>query len=215
MRKSFTVLAWQDSAGTFFPAGAQRTISCDHINEGNYGLALNGQITKLPTSTVPIGFTGTDFQHQVASIHPGTLLSDPTAYTNSSFKVVTRVKDLSNNNVTYVDAADYLAKFGDCNKCCTPINCTPILNVRTTALGTTTATVAWDASSQATVYEYVNVIRSGSCVTPAGTGTITTATSVSFTGLTGGSVYCFAVRQRCSATNFSAWTLFQYTTVAP
>lgn len=214
MRKSFSVLAWKDAGGTFFPDGITRTISCNHIKEGDFGLALYGEIVPLPTTTLPVDVAGTDLQHRETSIPPGTVLLNTTQFTDSGYKQVTRIKDLDTLQITYVDTTDYATQVDTCNDCCIPGTCNIVTPSVSGTPGTTTATIVWTAPTKAPVgYEYNVVANSGTCLAPT-IGIFVDVATASLTGLTANTTYCFAVRVICGTGNYSGWNYVQFTTHA-
>ncbi len=212
MITSFFVLAWKDAGGTFFPDGAQRSISCNHLNEGLCGLTLDGEIVPLPTTTKLISQAGTDFQKATVAIPSGTVTINPLAFQDAGFKSVNRIKDMTTLQITYVDATDYASKVGICNDCCTPQTCISVTPSVSGSPGATTTTIIWTENARATGYEYVNVENPDDCEDPIVSGTFTADATVSLTGLTTDTTYCFAVRALCGAGNFSTWEFVQFTT---
>ena len=83
-----------------------------------------------------------------------------------------------------------------CPSCVAPSD---ILSINTT----TTADVSWTAGGGATSYEYVR--SDYGTGEPVGSGTTISATSVSLTGLSSGSLHEFYVRSVCG-TDYSGWT---------
>lgn len=84
-------------------------------------------------------------------------------------------------------------------------------NLTLAAVASTSATINWTAAGGATVWEYVNQLAGTG--TPTGSGTSTTATTASLTGLIPATAYEFYVRADCGAGTFSSWVgPFNYAT---
>lgn len=91
----------------FYQAGKSLQISCNHVNEGNWGLNTYGEIVPLPGATVP--------NTETALIPEGTVFASPTAFGDSNFKKVTQLKDMTTLSTFWVDTADYNTKVIFCN----------------------------------------------------------------------------------------------------
>lgn len=90
--------------------------------------------------------------------------------------------------------------------------CPAISGLAASAITTTSATVSWTAVTSGSLgYQYVidNMVTD-----PTGSGTNTTATSTSPTGLTPATTYYAHVRDSCGVGNFSAWSTIPFTTLA-
>jgi len=87
--------------------------------------------------------------------------------------------------------------------------CEAPINVRTSGVTATAATITWDAVTGSAGYEYVidNVATN-----PTGAGTVSSGTTFTTTTLTGGTLYYVHVRNNCG-TEYSAWTTFSFTTL--
>ena len=86
--------------------------------------------------------------------------------------------------------------------------CDTVTGLTASSITATTATISWTAVSGVTGYEYVVDNSAGA---PAGSGTPTSATSFSDTGLTCATVYYAHVRTDCSADS-SLWNTISFTT---
>jgi hypothetical protein len=87
--------------------------------------------------------------------------------------------------------------------------CNAPMSITATAITGTTASIAWTAATGAIGYEY----SSGTSATPpSGAGTATNTTTASLTALTPNTTYYVHVRTKCTATNFSTWTTYSFTT---
>lgn len=90
--------------------------------------------------------------------------------------------------------------------------CPAITGLSASAITTSSATVSWTAVSSGSLgYQYV---INTTVTDPVGSGTNTTATSTSPTGLTAATTYYAHVRDSCSLTSFSAWSTIPFTTLA-
>lgn len=90
--------------------------------------------------------------------------------------------------------------------------CPVITGLTASAITTSSATVSWTAVSSGSLgYQYVinNIVTD-----PVGSGTNTTATSTSPTGLTAATTYYAHVRDSCGVGNFSPWSTIPFTTLA-
>jgi hypothetical protein len=90
--------------------------------------------------------------------------------------------------------------------------CPAITGLAASAITATSATVSWAAISTGSLgYQYV---IDNLPTDPTGSGTNTTATSTSPTGLTAGTTYYAHVRDSCGVGNFSAWNTIPFTTTS-
>jgi hypothetical protein len=80
----------------------------------------------------------------------------------------------------------------------------PIIN----NIGYTTATISWAAVMSSQGYEYA---VTNSAIPPV-SGTATTATTYTATGLSGATIYYVHLRNKCAADNYSAWTTTMFKT---
>jgi hypothetical protein len=78
-----------------------------------------------------------------------------------------------------------------------------------TAIGLNGATVNWTAVAGATGYQYFV----STSATPPSSGTATTATTYSPTGLDDGTTYYVHLRTKCQGTIYSGWTTASFTTL--
>ncbi|HTM66679.1 MAG TPA: fibronectin type III domain-containing protein [Flavipsychrobacter sp.] len=90
--------------------------------------------------------------------------------------------------------------------------CVPTTSVTAPAANITTtgATINWATVTGSVGYEYAITTTNTAPVS----GTFTTATTYSPTGLTPGTTYYAWVRNKCSATSFSIWNSVSFTTLA-
>lgn len=89
---------------------------------------------------------------------------------------------------------------------CTPPSAPTVSNV-----SNSTADISWNAVSGVLGYEYEVSTSS----TPPASGTATTNTSFSATGLISGTTYYAHVRSDCGGGNFSAWVSSSFSTLCP
>jgi hypothetical protein len=82
-------------------------------------------------------------------------------------------------------------------------------------IGITTADIAWTTVSGAAGYEYVLSTSSTLPAIAPGTGTATTSTTYSPSGLTGGTHYYIFLRTNCGSGNYSPWVSADFTTQPP
>jgi hypothetical protein len=88
--------------------------------------------------------------------------------------------------------------------------CLPPTNVTASSITSTGAVINWTAPSGATGYQYV---LDQIATAPTGSGTATTLTSYTASGLTSATTYYFHVRNVCSGTNMSVWVTIPITTL--
>ncbi|GAA4462614.1 T9SS type A sorting domain-containing protein [Nemorincola caseinilytica] len=91
--------------------------------------------------------------------------------------------------------------------------CPAITGLTATAITSVSATVSWTAVTSGGSLGYQYVINN-TVTDPVGSGTNTTATSTSPTGLTPGTTYYAHVRDSCGVGNFSPWSTIPFTTLA-
>lgn len=89
--------------------------------------------------------------------------------------------------------------------------CTAPSGLAATGVTATSATLNWGAVPASTGYEYVFGTTS---TPPTGAGTAIATTTYTPPALTPATTYYFFVRNKCSATAFSAWTMVSFTTSA-
>lgn len=90
-----------------------------------------------------------------------------------------------------------------------PVGCPSVIALRAPDIATTQANVSWDAPANGSGnYEYAITTSPGF---PA-SGTATTATNASFSGLTNATTYYVFVRTRCDAITTSEWSAVSFTT---
>jgi len=90
--------------------------------------------------------------------------------------------------------------------------CAAITGLAASAITGTSATVSWTAVTSGSLgYQYV---INNTVTAPAGSGTNTTLTSTSPTGLTAGTTYYAHVRDSCGVGSFSAWSTIPFTTLS-
>jgi|GEM_PF-2727512 len=87
--------------------------------------------------------------------------------------------------------------------------CSVPTSINASALGSTTATISWNAVAGALGYEY-QVSTTSSL--PAGAGTPTVTNNVGLTSLLPSTVYYFHLRTSCNGGNFSNWTTYTFAT---
>lgn len=214
MIKTFRVLVWMDALALNWPDGKYVDLQCAHVNEGEWGVNMNREIIPLPTSTVPLSETGSQFEKEVVGVPAGRAYTDTKHFTDAGFKVCVRVKEIGTNNVYYVDKTSYDTEHSKCNDCCTPGECVAPTPEVTAGPTSTTATIGWDDIERAVGYEWVLTEEAGDCEDPVGAGTFAEDNSVALTGLTAETEYCFAVRTICGAGRYSDWAFVQFTTLA-
>lgn len=203
-QKRFYVTVYKaDSA--FYQAGKRLGISCNFINEGNFGLNTVGEIVPLPNSTVPN--VGT------AQIPYGTVFNSPQHFADANFKAVTRIKDMDSLAVYYVDTADYGTQVLACFAVPYASSCPPASGLSAGTPTTTTATITFTGVPSSEGVEYIN---NTSSVAPTTDGTFVPVgtNSVSVTGLTAATTYHFWIRTICAGGVQAAWTSLVYTTHA-
>lgn len=212
--KSIRVKIWRDADSLYFPGGHNIDLSCTHIQEGVWGVNMNGEIIPAQTSTVPAGETGTDYQKQSLMVPAGRVYSSPTHFSDSSFKVVVKVKDMTNLNTYYVDQDSYNAAIDNCNGCCTPGTCG---NVEYTSVTPDifSATAEWAAVEGAVGYEWIVLLSSDSgTVAPTSGWASTTDTTATQDSLEPVTDYYFAVRSVCPGNVKGAWVYYQFRTLS-
>ncbi len=117
----FFALCYKDDAALYFPDGQTRAISCQHVNEGTYGVNLQGQAFALPTSTnVPITSSPpdpTEYEAQTALVQGGNVYygKDKPFAVGDNYKVCVKVKDPKTGRCTYIDAESYATNVVTCN----------------------------------------------------------------------------------------------------
>ncbi len=212
----FYATVWKDDNASYFPSGEVRALPCMHAKDGIYGVNIKGQIFSLPdTVQVPQGETspptspptGTDWQTQQVLVGPSHVYgteASPFATDSSNYKICVRIKDLTNNLVSYVDKTEYDANISTCNPTSYTGVC-PILVI--TSSGNTSVSFNWQWIWPAAVVgiEYVFDQVAGD---PSGSGTFIAASepnNLLIEGLDSGETYYFHVRVICAAGSLSAW----------
>ncbi len=119
---NFPVLVWKDDTALYFPDGVSRLISCNHVNEGTFGVNIRGEVFPLPSATVvqvasPPTSPPTDFNSGAAFVSAGNVYGTSTPFVagTADYKACIRIKDLTNLVTSYVDATSYNANIYKCN----------------------------------------------------------------------------------------------------
>ena len=209
------------------PTGDHTTGSAKYI----YAEASNGvngnvaNITSQLINLVPLNNPEVEFYYHMYGIGMGTLNVDvwshtsgwQTVYSISGQQQTSSAQAWNQVNVQLPSFADDTIQlrfsgihganaFGDVAvddvKLKEGSTCPPPTNLTQTAIGIGSATINWTASN-ATSWD----VQYGLIGFTLGSGTtVTTSTKpYTVTGLTGGATYSFYVRERCSATDTSAW----------
>lgn len=92
-----------------------------------------------------------------------------------------------------------------------PIPCATPTGLTATSITSSGAVVGWTGVAGAIAYEYV---VNGFAADPTGSGTSTTATSVSVGSLAASTTYYLHVRAQCDPFSFSSWVTIPFTTLA-
>lgn len=123
------VLTWKDSNSNYFPNGVSRQISCNHINEGTFGVSIRGEVFPLPqTQILPAGSPPTysppiisppssDYNQETVMVLAGSITKPvyPFSTADANFKICIKLKDMTTLITYYVDATDYTNKIVGCN----------------------------------------------------------------------------------------------------
>ena len=96
------------------------------------------------------------------------------------------------------------------NTLAAPTTCNPVTGITMSGITAGGATLNWTAVSGAIGYEWAVTTSA----TPPASGTLTTLTTATASGLTASTTYYSHVRTKCSATLFSSWTTQTFTTTA-
>ena len=216
MRKQFIATIWRDNLGLYWPSGKTQIISCNFSYDGEWYINMNNEEYPAKSATKTLGEVGTDAQHAQVTVREGAVYTNPVAFPPPGFKHVVRVKDMDSQRTFYVDYDSYNSNVVTCNDCCIPVACnvvTPTVDGEPTDTG---ATIELAYTGPAVVgFEYVVTPSGGDdCEDPTTPGTLTTETTVTVTGLTAETEYCFCVRTVCGVERYSAWTCIQFTTAA-
>lgn len=210
------VLTWKDDSSLYFPSGVTRQISCNHVNEGNFGVSIKGEPFPIATTTIPpLPTGGNQFQSETALEQGGAVFGKVTPFstTDPAFKLCVRIKEMGSLTTLYVDAADYAAKISGCNLVDYASACGVVTNLNAGTPATTSATITWTDFPGGAAIEWINNTSSTPPVVDGsllayGVGTETV------TGLTAATVYHFWIRTVCTGGVKGAWISLTYTTHA-
>lgn len=103
----FALIYKADNA--FYKDGQQVAINCNHVWEGDMGLNTVGEIVPLP------GATTTSPPADTAMVEHGTVFPRSNYFSDTGFKAVTQVKDITLLATYWVDTASYYANVVKCN----------------------------------------------------------------------------------------------------
>ncbi len=120
---NFPVLVWKDDNALYFPDGETRLISCNHVNEGTYGVNIRGEVfstqgaTFVPLYSSPPTSPPTNSEGNNAMVNAGNVYgaSTPFAAGTTDYKACIRIKDMTNLVTSYVDVESYAANIYKCN----------------------------------------------------------------------------------------------------
>jgi len=120
---NFYVKVWKDDTALYFPNGETRSISCNHVKEGTFGVNIRGEVfavqgtTYIPVQSSPPTSPPTSSEGQTAIVQAGNVYGTATPFASGSanYKTCVRVKDLTNLVTSYVDADDYATNVVQCN----------------------------------------------------------------------------------------------------
>ena len=205
-----TVLAYKDDNGFYGAAGAGRQISCSHQNEGKWYINNKGELTGLPTTTVPLSRPGNQYQHGANYVDYGTTNKDANRFPDSDYKAVYKIKDTMTGITTYVDTTDWDSKIIACNPVPYPSICSAPTSLSAGTPAATTATITFTEGVNATGYEWVNQVTPGT--QPVIAGTFASSSPILLTGLTPAHAYRFWIRTICAAMYKSSWVSVNFTT---
>lgn len=213
--KKIPVLVYKEDSQLWLPSGTTRWISCDHIDLGVWGINMSGEIVPVPTTTVPPSESSDNNSYETATVlvQVGRVWVSQSYFSGNTFKVVVKVKDMTTNIVSFVDAMSYNSNIATCNFVPTVSTCNEPTGLVTSAITSSGATVSWTAAPGTVGIEYVN---NTSATPPTGSGTFQDISdaNVSLTGLTADTQYHFWIRTICGPGIQSDWTSVIYTTLA-
>lgn len=206
-------LVYKDDAALYLPAGANKQISCSHLNLDIWGVNMQGEEVPVPFTTIPplSASPGNSEQSANALVRVGGVWVNSKYFGDPNFKVCVKVKDYTTRNTLYVDAASYNANIALCNFVPEPQSCTVVTNLVNTAKTATTANFSFVLPAGAVGVEYIN---NTTFTAPTGDGTYQDGgtTTIAITGLTTATTYYLHVRTICGLGSSSAWTVVTYTT---
>jgi len=218
MRKQFLATIWRDNLGLYWPEGKLEIISCNFVNDGVWYININNEEypAKSATKTIIPLQPGTDTQHEQVPVREGNVYLNPVAYPGPGFKETVRVKDLDSQRTFWVDKESYDNNVVTCNDCCIPVACTSPSPAVDGEPSDTEATIEITYDGPAVVgFEYVVTPSGGDdCEDPTTPGVLSTSKTITVTGLTAETEYCFCVRTVCGVERYSDWVCIQFTTAA-
>ncbi len=160
---------------------ANKIIICDNTT-------TVGNVNPITMSLIPSPFS--------ASFPPNTVSYVSSLSSNGSIAM----QFISNGTYAATGFTTMLDGFDIKVECSSSVCPSPVTTPVISAITSTTATMSW--TGIAAGYEYM---ATNSTTAPTGTGTYTTGTSVSLTGLTPDLYYYGWVRSKCGATFYSPW----------
>lgn len=105
--RTFFVTVYKDD-DAFYPAGQSRMIHCNHMREQDCGITTERLIVPIPSATeIPGTADTTDAQVGTVMVLQGTIFDSPTQFADSSYKAVTRIKDMVTLVTSYVSTSEY------------------------------------------------------------------------------------------------------------
>lgn len=105
--RTFFVTVYKDD-DAFYPAGQSRMIHCNHMREQDCGITTEGIIVPIPSATeIPGTADTTDAQVGTVMVPQSTVFDSPTQFADSSYKAVTRIKDMVTLVTSYVSTTEY------------------------------------------------------------------------------------------------------------
>lgn len=212
--KKIAVLVYKEDSQLWLPSGTTRWISCNHTDLGVWGINMAGEIIPVPTTTVPPSESvdNTSYETATVLVQVGRVWVSQSYFNDSNFKVVVKVKDMTTNIVSFVNAESYNDNIALCNFVPSPSSCSIPTDIASSAITSTGATLTWTPMPGSVGIEYVN---NTSATPPTGSGTYQDVSdvNVSLTGLIAATQYHFWIRSICGAGSQSAWTSEIYTTL--
>lgn len=144
---------------------------------------------------------------KVAAIGDSSPCDDGTGNTNSNITLYNGyfTDAAGNHQKLLMNITIWLATTGTVPACNAPTG------LAASGITSSGANLSWAVVTGATGYEYV---VNTTATAPLGSGTATTGTSYTASGLTASTTYYLHVRTNCGSGNYSSWTTFQFTTLA-